>query len=340
MNSRIADVVVEVYEFQFLMTGAVQPSLAQLADTPLTSVVDHALCVHSASHWGEAKVRVESHGQRPPLDVQAWDDIVEIPVEVGDDGLRLSSLFGEPVQCPPLSMLAAGSYRARVCSSGRQQVADGFSHDSEQATVERFAIFVWPALPEPAEILKESAPVLAPDAADAQNASSQLRSAIRELEATVEGAGILDAGDIARARVTREVPRAIDEAFKHLTMLTAWLTGFDSDSPRPAVGVPFELFFGGSYGVVRCAFTCVDPVEHLVISWDWVTTGSWDADGQAVGRVSLLPRPASVDFRLRATPSGTTVVTVVHDGVAAAWVEGLEATWSAALRVLARVGRR
>jgi hypothetical protein len=129
--------------------------------------------------------------------------------------------------------------------------------------VERFAIFVWPALPETAAILKESAPVLAPDAADAQNASSQLRSAIRELEATVEGAGLLDAGDIARARVTREVPRAIDEAFKHLTMLTAWLTSFASDSPRPAVGCPW------SSSSAAATALCTAPSRVWILSSIW-----------------------------------------------------------------------
>jgi hypothetical protein len=96
----------------------------------------------SQYNW-KAPMRIEVSDEAPPLDADAWDHIVEVPLPVPSGTLSFeASGGGTPIetQIPP------GTYRARF--SGRGYVTDAGEIEGRES----YRLQLWPA--------EESAPVL------------------------------------------------------------------------------------------------------------------------------------------------------------------------------------
>lgn len=133
-------------------------------------LADGGAHVYTGTHTGEISVTVELHDQPPPLDIDYWQDVVEVSVPAPTGQLRVGGLTAETETeslLPSLSHAGPGTYRLRVHARGRDGAASADeSHDGEAAgeyadddsdgaedhtdPTDEFLIAVWPAPEAPA----------------------------------------------------------------------------------------------------------------------------------------------------------------------------------------------
>ncbi|NHC47590.1 hypothetical protein [Motilibacter aurantiacus] len=151
----VVDARVVVDEFQFvLQDGDGRVRVEAPEDNGLLSFEEEQfVCILCGAHAGEAQVVVERHFDEPTADLASWEDVAEFSVTT-DQGLRLGSLFGEPVSVPLLEQ-ARGELRVRVCARGRLPSRDAFGYDEDSGPLlESYAIQFWPAPAVPPRVLK------------------------------------------------------------------------------------------------------------------------------------------------------------------------------------------
>jgi hypothetical protein len=96
---------------------------------------------------GRVEVEAEAMPGPPPLvDLDAWDEIVEISVSAPAGRLAVAALMDAgPVGLPRLCAEGPGFYRVRVHARGRDNAPD----EASCRPVEAYRILTWPAPPGP-----------------------------------------------------------------------------------------------------------------------------------------------------------------------------------------------
>lgn len=103
----------------------------------LVDVYTGSLAVLTGLDDGDIHLRLELHESEPPLDLEAWDEIVDVSFHA-EKPLFLEQLFGGGAEdFPPLNFKGQSDYRIRVCARGRDEANRTFE------SVEFHAIQVW-----------------------------------------------------------------------------------------------------------------------------------------------------------------------------------------------------
>jgi hypothetical protein len=129
---------------QGLFGGEVDAS----ATNGLLDLVEGRLVVKTGLDYGRVALRVETWRSAPDLDLDEWDDVVEVGLRTADGLIELAELLeGPPRGMPNLATGGAGNYRLRVSVRGRD---DAFAGRGE----ELHRVQCWPAEPTgPADTL-------------------------------------------------------------------------------------------------------------------------------------------------------------------------------------------
>ncbi|MFI7230593.1 hypothetical protein ACIBO5_45925 [Nonomuraea angiospora] len=102
---------------------------------------------------GLADVTVQLAGASPPLDLDSWDEVVEVSIESTTGSLYVCGLDGDlPKDLPNLATGGEGFYRLRVHAVGRDTNVDG----TARTPTEHYLIISWPASPESEIVYKTS----------------------------------------------------------------------------------------------------------------------------------------------------------------------------------------
>jgi len=130
-----------------------------LDDNPLTRALDDGsanrrfvgydsglvdLLTPSQYNW-KAPMRIEVFDEAPPLDVDGWDHVVEVPLPIPSGKLAFeASGFGTPI----LTEIPSGTYRARL--SARGLVAGAGEIEGHES----YRIQLWPAAESEPKLIK------------------------------------------------------------------------------------------------------------------------------------------------------------------------------------------
>ncbi|UBU08970.1 hypothetical protein [Nonomuraea gerenzanensis] len=100
---------------------------------------------------GQVEVLVRLAHEQPPLELDSWEEIVDISIESTLGSLYVVGLMGDlPRKLPNLAWKGPGFYRLRVHATGRDSSVDGSGLNLE----ERYFIVSWPADPAPDLVYK------------------------------------------------------------------------------------------------------------------------------------------------------------------------------------------
>jgi hypothetical protein len=109
----------------------------------LVDVYTNGLVILTGLDAGDIHLHLELHESEPPLDLDAWDEIVDVSFHA-EDKLFFQELFGGwPEAVPDLDFRGSGDYRIRVCARGRDEAGATYE------PVEFHAVYVWPEMPGP-----------------------------------------------------------------------------------------------------------------------------------------------------------------------------------------------
>lgn len=139
--------MVHVSYHSFLLSdvGVFGPSLP-LADANGLVVAEPGIAVIiTGIHTGNVGVRAEIHSEAPPLDLEPWEEVVEVSLEATTEGRVIVTGLGAdgPETLPALSPQGRGHYRIRVHANGRDTAVDMTTSEP----VEHYLIQSWPAPP-------------------------------------------------------------------------------------------------------------------------------------------------------------------------------------------------
>ncbi len=111
------------------------------------------LAVVTGTHTGKIRLTVDASDIAPPLDLEAWDVIVDISHYSTNGETTLLEWGGGAVSAEfiILSLAGKGWYRVRVAARGRDAAMDATVLGEP---IEEHAITVWPALPAPDHVHK------------------------------------------------------------------------------------------------------------------------------------------------------------------------------------------
>ncbi|MGR6918073.1 hypothetical protein ACU635_27850 [[Actinomadura] parvosata] len=91
---------------------------------------------------GQVEMTVRLTEEAPSLDLDSWEEIVDISIESTFGSLILCGLLGDlPRNLPNLAWKGPGFYRLRVHAIGRDTDVDGTAF----TPTERYAVVSWPA---------------------------------------------------------------------------------------------------------------------------------------------------------------------------------------------------
>lgn len=101
--------------------------------------------IQTGIHTGNVWIRGEVHHEAPTLDLESWDEVVEVSLEATTEGRVLVSGLGSdgPANVPVLSPEGLGHYRIRVHARGRDTAVDMTADEA----FEHYLVQSWPAPP-------------------------------------------------------------------------------------------------------------------------------------------------------------------------------------------------
>lgn len=146
LSSASARVFTSHNQFYLLEPGAALNGAPTTPENGLITVLtDGSAHIYTGTHTGEISVTVELHDQPPPLDLDYWQDVVEVSVPAPTGQLRVGGLTAETETeslLPSLSHAGPGTYRLRVHARGRDGAAS--ADDSDDANES----YAWEAVEE------------------------------------------------------------------------------------------------------------------------------------------------------------------------------------------------
>lgn len=103
---------------------------------------------------GPVRITVDARATEPPLDLEDWEEVIEVSIQFDTDEADLESLGGtvdEDPQETPLCAVGPGWYRVRLHARGRDRAAEIADLELDEEPVEEHLIQTWPA-PQAPEI--------------------------------------------------------------------------------------------------------------------------------------------------------------------------------------------
>jgi hypothetical protein len=122
----------------------------------LVTVAPGSAMVWSGTHTGHVKLTLDLRPDLPPLDLDAWDEVVEVTVAFATGQAHVTEWGGTPRrELPNLARAGPGSYRLRCHARGRDQASGlalppGIPVDDDDAIEfvdEAHLLAIWPAPP-------------------------------------------------------------------------------------------------------------------------------------------------------------------------------------------------
>ncbi|TMR92829.1 hypothetical protein [Nonomuraea basaltis] len=101
---------------------------------------------------GVVDVTVLLASKPPSLNLEEWEEVVEVSIESSHGSLYVCGLDGDLPDLPNLATVGPGHYRLRIHARGRDVNPDG----TARTPSESYLIIVWPASPAPEVIHKQS----------------------------------------------------------------------------------------------------------------------------------------------------------------------------------------
>ena len=105
----------------------------------------------TGTHTGHVPIAVELHEEEPPLDAEAWEDIVEVSFRPVSDEIMLVEWGGDG---HPLD-LSETSYRVRYHCRGMDEAHDT-TREAGEPVVDEYLLRFWPAPPAADRVVKET----------------------------------------------------------------------------------------------------------------------------------------------------------------------------------------
>jgi len=115
---------------------------------------DGAVSIVTGTDMGPVDVAVQVLNSAPVVDVDAWDEVVEVSVTTAEELHLLAWDFSPPEDDVPPLATTPGSYRVRVHARGRDR-AHAAGPVVEEA-LEQHLIQIWPAAVGAEQVLKAS----------------------------------------------------------------------------------------------------------------------------------------------------------------------------------------
>lgn len=143
------------HQFWLLDTGLLPGRPADFTNGLIAPAGPGAAMICTGIHSGRAALAIEPRRAAPPgVDLNGWDEIVEITLSAPTGQLRPAALMAGPADAlfAALTMTGPGSYRIRVHARGRDTLVDGVSRDP----VEEYRITAWPGPLEPGRIYRQT----------------------------------------------------------------------------------------------------------------------------------------------------------------------------------------
>lgn len=109
--------------------------------------------VMTGTETGDVRVTVEADPAEPgPPDLDAWDEIVEVSLLLGEEAGVGTDMDDESASLPPITAAGPGPYRVRVHARGRDAGQRALLVDGE--AVEEHLIQIWSAPVAPTVAIK------------------------------------------------------------------------------------------------------------------------------------------------------------------------------------------
>ncbi|WP_433511519.1 hypothetical protein ACQP2T_48125 [Nonomuraea sp. CA-143628] len=148
LSSYRANVWLSYHQVQIRDANELGPQFPERWDNGLIAVADEpdGATILTGISIGAVDVTVQLAEGPPPLDLDSWEEIVEVSIESTSGSLIVCGLDGDLPKLPNLAWGGKGCYRLRVHARGRDTNPDG----SAGATpVEHYLITSWQAEPQP-----------------------------------------------------------------------------------------------------------------------------------------------------------------------------------------------
>jgi hypothetical protein len=121
----------------------------------LIAVIPGLAVVQAGTHTGDIQVTVDARSAPPPLDLDTWQEVVEVSFTSTTGQVWLVEWAGPArTDLGNLTPAGPGSYRLRVHARGRDQAA-AIPVPPEQP-LEDHLIVSWPAAPSPERVYKHT----------------------------------------------------------------------------------------------------------------------------------------------------------------------------------------
>ncbi|MBB6398148.1 hypothetical protein BKA00_005062 [Actinomadura coerulea] len=130
-----------------------RPQIPEYANAILALAPGFA-AVNTGIAMGDVRLTVEVHQQPPTLDIDEWEEAVEVTLEATAGRIKVAAV-DDSDPTPPFPVLTPngpGYYRVRVHARGRDTAIDL----AVDEPVEDYLIQTWPAPPRPQKIYKQT----------------------------------------------------------------------------------------------------------------------------------------------------------------------------------------
>lgn len=145
------------YHMFFLAEEGVRPLQFHYANN-LVAVEPGFAAVQTGIAQGDVRLTVEIHQHAPPVELDEWEDAVEVTLEATKGHMVVAAVMDDAPEFPTLTPFGPGYYRARVHARGRDAAPDGVVFEP----VEDYLVQVWPAPAARQVELKQTAKYRAP----------------------------------------------------------------------------------------------------------------------------------------------------------------------------------
>lgn len=133
--------------------GIYFPVVPAPATNRLVDVYEGAAVVSTGIHTGVVAVTTEVRpGPPPTVEVDEWDEVVEVSLDVPGGDARLALLDSVPDTYPCLTPAGPGTYRLRAHARGRDTAIDGVAFEP----FEHYLLALWPAPAAATAVHKET----------------------------------------------------------------------------------------------------------------------------------------------------------------------------------------
>lgn len=124
------------------------PALPERIANGLAIAAIDGACIVSGLHTGRIGIVVETWSGTPPLELDGWDDVVDVPYTATTDEALIAELDADPrADLPNLITAGPSTYRLRISVRGRDAGRELDHLKRDEDPVEEHRVQAWPAPP-------------------------------------------------------------------------------------------------------------------------------------------------------------------------------------------------